>query len=293
MVTIPFSFLPPKVLLRFSDYFMALGAKVNKAFPYLQLELDRANLKIEARRYLAMCLLASSFLFLFIGIMFTIFLAKIDKGVLGFVLALLFVLLVLFMQLNYPKIVAARRIRKLEQELLASLRAIMIHLNSGVPLFDTMVIISHQQFGEVSTEFKKTVQKINAGVPVIQALESMALQNPSLYFRRTIWQLINGMKAGANVTVVLESTIENLSKEQIIQIEKYGSQLNPLAMFYMIVAIIMPALGMVLLLVMASFMGLSEIMLKTLFWGLLGVVAFFQVMFSGIIKSKRPSLLGE
>jgi len=132
---------------------------------------------------------------------------------------------------------------------------------------------------------------MNAGQPQISVLEEIAKNNPSLHFRRVIWQIINGMKTGSNMADVIKISIGNLSEEQLIQIQRYGSQLNPLAMFYMIVAVIIPALGTTLIMVMSSFMGLSVNATKLIFWGLLAVVFFFQLMFIGMLKSRRPNLL--
>ena len=64
-------------------------------------------------------------------------------------------------------------------------------------------------------------------------------------------------------------------------------------MFYMMGAVIMPVLAVTLIIVMSSFIQIDDLTLKILFFSLLGLVVFFQLMFSGVIKSKRPSLLGE
>ena len=293
MVTIPFSFIPPKVLAKLSDHFRGAGVNLNRLFPYLQLELDRADLKIKASKYLTMCLIASTFMFVFLAVFLTLFLLKIGRPFMGVVISASFIVIIFLMQINYPKLTANRRMKKLDLDLLSSLRAVMIQLNSGVPLFEAIVIISRQEFGEISKVFRRATEEINAGVPQIEALESMALRNPSPYFRRAIWQIINGLKEGSTINLVIENVITNLTKEQIIQIEKYGSQLRPFAMFYMMGAIIMPALSVTFLLVIASFMNLDAFVVKFIFWGLLAFVVFFQLMFTGIIKTKRPSLLDE
>lgn len=293
MLVIPFSLLPPKVLVKLSDHFMEAGRVASQLLPYLQLELDRANIIADVKRYLAMCITATCFFFLVIGTLLVLVFAQKGLGIWGFFVGLMLSGMLFLLQINYPKVVAHKRIRKLDTDLLAALRAIMIQINSGVPLFEAMVIISKQQFGEVSSEFRKAVTQINAGVPQIEALETMTLKNPSPYFRRTLWQIINAMKEGAASAEVMANVITNLTKEQIIQIEKYGSQLSPLAMFYMMGAVIMPVLGITFFIVLASFIQLDDFTLKLLFFGLLGVVVFFQFMFSGVIKTKRPSLLGE
>lgn len=293
MVVIPFSFLPARALYKLSEHYLGVGAAVQKLFPHLQLELDRTMMAMQAKRYLAMCFIATLFLFVVLASVLTLLLLKIGASAWGPVIALLFCGIIFFMQTNYPKILAQRRMRKMDAELLDALRAILIQLNSGVPLFEAIVIISNQEFGEVSKEFKRVAQNINAGVPQIGALEEAALRNPSPYFRRTIWQVSNAMKEGAATKEVIASIISNLTKEQIIQIEKYGSQLSPLAMFYMMSAVILPVLGITFLIVLASFIVFDEFLLKVIFGAILGLVIFFQIMFSGIIKTKRPSLLGD
>ena len=293
MVVIPFSLLPPKLLFRISDRFMEAGKVASQLLPSLQLDLERANIIVDVKRYLAMCLAATSFfLVIMTSLLFLVFFQKgLEFWAAGAGILLSGMLFLL--QVNYPKVVAHKRIRKLDADLLAALRAIMIQINSGVPLFEAMVIISKQQFGEISSEFRKVVTQINSGVPQIEALETITLKNPSPYFRRTLWQIINAMKEGAASTEVMANVISNLTKEQIIQIEKYGAQLSPMAMFYMMGAVIMPVLGITLFIVLASFIQLDSFMMKLLFFSLLAVVVFFQFMFSGVIKSKRPSLLGE
>ena len=121
----------------------------------------------------------------------------------------------------------------------------------------------------------------------------MATINPSLLLRRSLWQLVNGMKTGADLSRVLAGSIDALGEEQVIQIQKYGGQLSPLAMFYMLIAVIIPALGMTFLIIIASFTAMSEFATKLIFWSLFGVVTFFQIMFLGIIRSRRPNLMSD
>ncbi|MBU0470528.1 MAG: type II secretion system F family protein [Nanoarchaeota archaeon] len=293
MVKIPFSFLPPKFLDKISGSFRGVASSLEKIFPFMQVELDQANMKVETKKYFALCLTATTILFSFMAVFLTLILFSRGNYFLGVIISFVFSGLIFFVQLNYPKSIANKRIKQLDADLLEALRAVTIQLNSGVPLFEAMTIISKQNFGEVSSEFGKAVKRINAGVPQAEALEQIALQNPSQYFRRALWQIINGMKEGATINEVLKTVIENLSKEQIIQIEQYGSRLSPLAMFYMMGAVILPALGMTFILVITSFIGLDEMTIKIIFIGLLVFVVFFQFMFSGIVKTKRPSLLGE
>jgi len=295
MIKVPFSFIPPKQLQGMSRFLLGAGDFLSKWMPFLDVNLKQAKMDIESREYLSMCLF-SSLSFYFLSTFFLMILLN-SFGVKGPLVKAIFICLIFFLfvflqQLLYPNLIAKKRIKRLEINLLPALQSMLVQLNSGVPLFDILVSISRGDYGEISTEFSTVVKEINAGKPQIEALEEIAVENPSLFFRRSIWQLVNGMKAGSDLSNVIKEIINSLSEEQVLQIQKYGGQLNPLAMFYMLVAVIIPTLGMTFLIVISSFIALGETATKIVFWGLFGGVCFFQIIFLGVIKSRRPNLLG-
>jgi flagellar protein FlaJ len=167
----------------------------------------------------------------------------------------------------------------------------LVQLNSGVPLFTIMVNISSSGYGELSVEFKKVVKKINSGMPQIEVIEELGEKNSSVFFRRTLWQISNGMRAGSDISVIIKESIKSLNEEQLIQIQSYGNKLNPMIMFYMLSSVIMPALAITFLTILSSLVNLSEPVTKMLFVAMFGGVVFIQFMFIGVIRSLRPSLL--
>ena len=90
---------------------------------------------------------------------------------------------------------------------------------------------------------------------------------------------------------VIQEGVRSLYQEQAIQIQTYGSKLNPLVMFYMLIAVILPALGITFLVILSSLLNISNEMLKLLFIAIFVLIIFTQIMFLGLIKSRRPSLL--
>jgi hypothetical protein len=90
----------------------------------------------------------------------------------------------------------------------------------------------------------------------------------------------------------LEDVIRSLSKEQLVEIGRYKSVLNPLAMMYMMMAVIAPSLGITMLIILSFFPGMESLGNESIFWGLLVVISFMQFIFLGLIKSKRPNLIG-
>ena len=154
-----------------------------------------------------------------------------------------------------------------------------------------MVNISSAGYEELSGEFKKAVRKINAGFPQIEVLEELGEKNVSLYFRRTLWQISNGMKAGSDIALVIRDSIKALNEEQVLQIQTYGNKLNPLIMFYMLISVILPALAITFLTIISSLVSLPETLTVLMFVALFIFVILIQIVFLGAIKSARPSLL--
>lgn len=127
---------------------------------------------------------------------------------------------------------------------------------------------------------------------MLDSLEELAVRNPSMYFRRAIWQMVNAMRSGSDIGENLECVINALAKEQMVQIKEYQSTLNPLAMMYMMIAVIIPSLGITVMIVVSTFPGMSMFGEKNTFWILLAGVVMMQFLFMSIIKSKRPNLMG-
>ena len=191
----------------------------------------------------------------------------------------------------YPRIYSNIRQRDIERHLLPALSDMHVQLTSGVILFTILVNISSSDYGSLSEEFKKAVKKIHAGFPEGEVLEELGERNPSPFFRRTLWQLSNGMRAGSDIAIIIKENIHSLSEEQVVQIQNYGNKLNPLVMFYMLISVILPALSITFLTVISSIIQLSPAITMMLLFGMFGGVVFLQIMFLGIMKSLRPTLL--
>lgn len=256
--------------------------------------LENSDINISREEYIAICLRNFFILFIFLFIISTtlFILLKVKLFYLfGFLLSLLFSGFLFFSQIVYPRIYVARRQRNIEKNLIPALEDILVQLTSGIPLFSVLVNISSADYGELSEEFKKAVKKINAGEPEQEVLEALSESNPSPFFKRSLWQISNGMKAGSDMSIVIKDSIKALNDEQMIQIQNYGNKLNPLIVFYMLIAVIIPALSITFLTILSSMVGLPKNMTILLFLGLFVFVILMQIMFLGVIKSKRPSLL--
>ncbi len=293
-VNIPFAPLPLPLLMRISKNFMGFGAKLNKAFPYLEIELKQAEIDLEGEEYGAIMFVVFVFYFIIVSLIAYLIALRVAPdnalvaaptvgGILSF--------LVLVQLSMFPKIKVKKKVRGLERNLIFALRTLLIEIKSGVGLFDSINMVAIGDYGEVSKEFKKAVDEIGTGTREEKALEELAANNPSLFFRRAIWQMVNGLKAGADISDVMTSLVDTLAKEQRNQIREYGSALKILSLVYMMLGVIVPALGLTFLIVLSSFPQIE--ITEIVFWGLLGFVLVGQFMYLGLLKAKRPNLMGE
>ncbi len=281
-----------------SRIFIGVGSILTHVFPYMKAAVEQSGVReeynITTREYLAFCFFVAMLMLLGFGGLITAVLVMgnaknpILGPVIGGVMGLVFFLYLMV----YPKSIVNKRVKYLERNLLFALRSLLIQIRSGVPIFNAIASIATGKYGPITDEFKLVVEKVNAGQSVVDVLEQLAVRNPSIYFRRALWQLVNSLKSGSDVGQNLEDVIRSLSKEQLVEIRRYKSILNPLAMMYMMVAVIVPSLGITMLIILSSFPGMDQIGNETTFWMLLVGVVFMQFVFLGIIKSKRPNLIG-
>jgi flagellar protein FlaJ len=292
MKRVPLVPFPPDKVKRFSRIFIGFGEAVSKFFPSLDWDLDQSDIDMEPREWSSVAIFSALFyFFMLFGLMLVItraarVLPTQSLGVSFLVGGSIAGASFLYISM-YPKLLAKKKIRSVDSNLPHALHHLLIQVRSGVPLFNCLVSISHGDYGQLSKELGRTVDEINTGKSEIEALEALARDNPSLYLRRVLWQMVNSLKSGADVGTTIKEIVDNLGVEQTMAIKKYGAQLNPIAMLYMVFCVIIPTLGITFLLALGSFIGLS-IQMEYVLLGILGFLVMFQFMLIGMIKSKRP-----
>lgn len=293
MKRLPFIPFRLEVARGISRHFLGFGEMMEKMFPQLDFYLQQSQMSFEKREWLGLSffvsLVYSSVLFVALTLlMFTL------RGILplaigvGFAGALAIGTAIFFYFSFYPRLVVKKKVRDIESNIPYVLNHLLVEVRSGVTMFNAMSSLIAGKYGRLSDEFAKVVTEINTGKSEADALENMAVNNPSLYLRRVIWQMVNALKSGADIGMTLKEIVDNVTSEQKTSIKKYGSELNPLSLFYMMLVVIFPTLGIVFMLVMFSFIGVAFSM-ELLLLGVLGLLVLMQVMFVGLIKNKRPT----
>ena len=196
----------------------------------------------------------------------------------SFLMAFLFIL-------QTPKGNIRAREREINKEILFAGRYLLVKLESGMPLFNALIDIS-TSYGVASKYFKEIVDDIQTGTSLEEAMEKAREYNASEKFKRILWQIVTSLKTGIEVAPSLKHTLKEITDQQVLEIKAYGKTLNSIMMFYMIIGIVMPSLGVALFTIFASFLSLqlnAGIMAAFLF-----MLAVIQFMFIVIIKSTRP-----
>ena len=189
--------------------------------------------------------------------------------------------------MKIPDVIMRRKEHEIAREIIFAGRFLIVELESGVPIYNAMINVA-ENFDVIGKYFKEIIDKINMGTTMEEAITEVIETTPSNNFRKLLWQLLNSLKTGADVSTSLNSVVEQITHEQMIEVKEYGRKLNPLAMFYMMMAVIIPTLGVTLLIVISTFLGIN-ISLSSLL-SLLLFLGFVQFMFLAIIKSSRPAV---
>lgn len=286
---IPFSILPAPLLIALSRYFLAVGSLLARAAPFLKFQLLQADIKFAPKEWAAVAFIVSvsngavlGILLYFLGLA-----AKTDFTVFSATVAVVVGIATFVTTFSYPHVVSSRRVKALDNNLIPAVRQMLIELKSGVSLFEAMKSVT-VGYGEVSREFKDLTDHIEGGVSEITALNDASARNPSFKFRRTLWQISNSLSVGSDVTVGLQDMVEDLTKEKLDDIRRYGQELNPWTMVYMMAAVIVPSLGMSMLSILLSFLSIP--VPKLIYPAVVFYLVLFQLFFISFVRSRRPAV---
>lgn len=261
------------------SFFKVLARKM----PDLKLKLVQARIHEEPEHYVKKTF--STAVFLTFGLTIIAFTFVKKPGILLLVPVVL--VFAFFYFLRYVDVKIEKMKKRINQEIVFAGRFLIIELESGVPLYDAFINLS-RNYEIIGPFFDEIVEKVNLGTTMEEALNESITSTPSPELRKLMWQVLNSMRTGADVADSLNAVIDQIVRQQQIAVKEYGRKLNPLAMFYMMLAVIVPSLGTTVLIVMATFLGFS--MPLPFLLAIAALVGFLQFMFFAIIKSARPPM---
>ncbi len=259
-----------------------------RKFPYLKIYLAQADIELPLEQFIKKSLITSSIVTITLILSLFMVFYKLNINLLFILLAFPIIFMgIFFFFINSPKAKSNKIVREVDREIVYAGRFLLIELDAGVPLFDAIKNVS-DAYPNIGKYFRKIVEKVESGKPMEIALNEVIEITPSANFRKVLFQILNSMKTGGDVSQALEGITDQISKEQLIKIKEYGKKLNPMVLFYLLVAVIMPSLGIAILALMSTFTGLA-LSLGNLI-GISFLIGILQFAFLSIIGGLRKGV---
>ncbi len=283
--------VPESISNKLAIKFRGIGYRSLKFFQHVEIDLVKTDLNIEPEEYLAKCFINASFMGGIFGFLIAIlFISQkepISKSiVLGAAIGMGITILFMMIFTRYPDILASKKAEGIDKDLVFALKDLSLQISAGVSLYDSFITIANANYEETTLEFKKVVQRVNSGIPMVEALEIMAIQTKSEYLKRTAWQIINTLKSGSNIKKTLKRIIKDLTNEQRTKIMNYARELNLWSLLYMLFAVAVPSIGSTMLVILSSFAGFG--VTKGLFITFIIICFIIQYVLIGFVKTRRP-----
>jgi len=261
---------------------------ITKRFPYLKHNLAQAGINIKEEDFVKKQLLQSLIITTTLTITLIFIIIKNRGSFILVPLAFIAIYIIMFLFLiNTPKGIIRRKIREIDHEITYAGRFLLIELHAGVPLFDAIKNVANN-FVDIGKHFQDIINRVEIGTPLEQALNEVMEITPSDNFRRLLFSIVNSLRTGAEVTTALERLVEQISREKLIKIKEYGKKLNPVVMFYLILAVIAPSLGIAVLTLLSSFLGFGFSLSSLLTVSF--AITLIQLAFISIVDSMRRGI---
>ncbi len=254
-----------------------------RRMPGLGLKLRQAKMAEEPEEYIQKTVsvaLLLSFGMIIIAFLFT--------KIVGVIFFLPIMLVISFFYLIRRVDVQILKLQKqISQEIVFAGRYLLIEIESGVPMYQAFKNLA-MNYDYVGPYFAEIIEKVDLGTTLEDAVNETIILSPDVNFRKLLWQVLNSMKTGSDVSHSLETVLDQIIREQQIMVKEYGRKLNPIAMFYMMAGIIVPSLGITMIVAVSMFAGFELNLMILLI--LAGFIGFIQLMFVNVIRSARPPM---
>lgn len=279
-------------MLKLAEPLREFARHLEPLFPHMEWDLKRSGYSIDTTQYLSVTLYMSVGI-LALTLIATVLPVAITQGLSASYNMILFSSLVTLFTFIYmifnPKAKIKMRATLIDRDLEYMLKDMQIQLSSGIPLFDTLVNIARGEYGECSQICKDIIAEVEQGKSMTDVLDLVGLVSPSEYLRKTLWQIVNALKSGSDVATALTAISQDIRLEKENKIKAYGKELNLYGLVYMMLAIIIPSMGVTLLVILSSFLGADTINEK-LFWMIFAGLMLFHTMFLLFVRNKRPKI---
>ncbi len=260
-----------------------LYKRIAAKFPDLKTSLLKSKMTSTPEQYIKETVFYAVFMSVSILIILFMFTTSFKVFI-----ALPFLVIIMFFYMLKRVFVKAKKLdEQISKEVVFAGRFLIIELESGIPLYNTFENIG-RNYKYVGLYFNNIIEKVRLGTSLEDAINETIDVCPSENLRKLLWQILNSISTGADIASALNSVLENIVREQNIAMKEFGNKLNPLAMFYMMIAVIVPSLGITMLIVFSSFVNIQLSLVSMMV--IAAAIGLLQLMFLIMIKNSRPNV---
>lgn len=199
------------------------------------------------------------------------------------------VLFFILFKKNLPKIREDKRKKEILKVLPFALRQLSTELKAGIGLFDAIKTISDGNYGELSREFKITINDIQYGTNHIEAFEKLSERVNADIMDKVINQIIRTLINGGNLADTLNMLANENSRNMKIKYKEYSEKLNSLMLLYMFIAVLIPVILFIMIIAATTVMGsiIKPELLLILYLFFFPMIIIFMITF---IKRLEPTI---
>ena len=188
-----------------------------------------------------------------------------------------------FMRMPETKIIRSKK--NIDAEIISAIRFLNLDIKANASMFSAIENLS-TNFDEIGKYLRNIIADVKLGTPLEKSLSDAVEVVPSESFRVFLWQILNHVQTGTDITKSLDTIANEIVELQRLNFRKYGKKLNVVSLFYMIVAIILPTIGFTIISAIMLFIGIQiNLGIVVGFWLLFSIL---QVIFLAISGGNRP-----
>ncbi len=197
-----------------------------------------------------------------------IFLTIISSTVFFFLNVNLIFSILVFLFLNFffyfrISLKASSRIKKMEKVFPDVISLMASNLRSGVTIDRAFLLSARPEFDPLDKEILKTGKEIATGKEVFYAFKKMSERIDSEKIYKVVLLILSGLKAGGNISDLLEETSRNMKEKEVIEKKASSTILMYVIFIFFAVAVGAPVLFGLSSILVEIVVGLSSHMPDT------------------------------
>ena len=138
----------------------------------------------------------------------------------GIVLAVIFASIFIFFQVIfyfYFSLKAGARVKRIESVFPDFIQMMASNLRAGMTVEKSFMLSARPEFAPLDEEISRTTRDIATGRNMISAFEGMGKRINSDKINKTIYLISSGLKAGGNMSMLLEQTANNMREKEFLE----------------------------------------------------------------------------